>query len=50
MRKAIFGTILLAAASVGFYVMISTSIAKARDHRAATFVERFAPVMPSSVR
>ncbi|MGH8335532.1 MAG: hypothetical protein ACRETL_01610 [Gammaproteobacteria bacterium] len=50
MRKAIFGAVLLAAASIGFYVTISASLANARDTRAATFADRFAPVMPHAVR
>jgi hypothetical protein len=44
--RTVFGAILLVAVSFGLYVTISTSLAAARDVRAATFAERFAPVMP----
>ena len=44
--RTVFGTILLVAVSLGLYITVSTSLASARDTRAATFVERFAPVMP----
>jgi hypothetical protein len=44
MGTVIFGTILLAVASVGFRTLISSSLAAARDAKAATFSERFAPV------
>jgi hypothetical protein len=43
--RTFFG-ILLVAVSLGLYATISTSLATARDARAATFAERFAPVMP----
>ena len=45
MRSVIFGAILLAVASVGFHTLISSSPAAARDAKAATFSERFAPVI-----
>lgn len=45
MRTLIFGAILLAVAAVGFHTLISSSLAAARDARAATFSERFAPVL-----
>jgi hypothetical protein len=41
MRKLIFGTVLLAIASVGSYALITASMAAARDAKAATFAERF---------
>jgi hypothetical protein len=44
--RTVFGTILLVAVSLGLYITVSTSLASARDTRAATFAERFAPVMP----
>ena len=45
MRSLIFGAILIAVASVGFHTLISSSLAAARDAKAATFSERFAPVL-----
>ena len=45
MRGMIFGVVLLAAAVAGSYSLISSSLAAARDNRAATFSERFAPVL-----
>jgi hypothetical protein len=45
MRILIFGAILLAVAAAGFHTLISSSLAAARDARAATFSERFAPVL-----
>ena len=45
MRKLIFGFVLVAVASAGFYTLISASLAAARDARPATFAERFAPVL-----
>jgi hypothetical protein len=45
MRNLIFGVVLLAVAAAGFHVLISSSLAAARDSRAATFSERFAPVL-----
>ncbi len=45
MRSFIFGIVLLAVASVGFHALISGSLAAARDAKAATFAERFAPVL-----
>ena len=48
MRTLIFTIVLLAAASAGFYTLISASIAASRDTKAATFSERFAAALPSS--
>ena len=45
MRTLVFGAILIAVAAVGFNTLISASLAAARDARAATFAERFAPVL-----
>ena len=45
MRRLIFGVALLAVASVGFHTFISASLAAARDARATTFAERFAPAL-----
>jgi hypothetical protein len=45
MRALIFGAILIAVAAVGFHTLISSSLAEARDAKAATFSERFAPVL-----
>jgi hypothetical protein len=45
MRSLIFGAILLAVASVAFHTLIASSLAAARDARAATFSERFAPAL-----
>jgi hypothetical protein len=45
MRAFIFGAILLAVAAAGSYTLISSSLAAARDGKAATFSERFAPVL-----
>jgi hypothetical protein len=45
MRTLIIGAILLAVAVAGFYTAISSSLAAAQDARAATFSERFAPVL-----
>jgi hypothetical protein len=55
MRTLIFGAILLAVAAAGFHTLISSSLAAARDAKAATFSERFAPVLnqmkkPADVR
>jgi hypothetical protein len=44
-RKLIFGAVLLTVASVGFHVLISATLATARDAKAATFSERFAPAL-----
>lgn len=49
MRSLIFSALLLAVASVGFHALISASLAAARDARAATFAERFAPALTSPV-
>ena len=48
MRSLIFGAILITVAAAGFHTLISSSLAAARDARdarAATFSERFAPVL-----
>jgi hypothetical protein len=45
MRTLIFGAILLAVAAAGFHTLISSSLAAARDAKAATFSGRFAPVL-----
>jgi hypothetical protein len=45
MRTLIFGAILLAVAAAGFHTLISSSLAAARGAKAATFSERFAPVL-----
>jgi hypothetical protein len=45
MRSLIFGVILIAIAAVGFQILISSSLAAARDAKAATFSERFSPVL-----
>jgi hypothetical protein len=45
MRTLIFGAILLAVAAAGFHTLISSSLAAARHAKAATFSERFAPVL-----
>ena len=46
MRSFVFGVILIAVAVVGFLILISSSLA-ARDAQAASFSERFAPVLKS---
>jgi len=49
MRTLIFGAVLLAVGSVLFHGLISASLVAARDAKAATFSERFAPaVKPAS--
>jgi hypothetical protein len=45
MRTLIFVAILLAVAATGFDTLISSSLAAARDAKAATLSERFAPVL-----
>jgi hypothetical protein len=45
MRTLIFGVMLLAVAAAGFHTMITSSLATVLDARAATFSERFAPVL-----
>ena len=45
MRTLIFGAALIAVASVGSYILITNSLAVARDAKPATFSERFAPVL-----
>lgn len=47
MRSVIFSAILLAVASIGFYAT-SVSPNATRDTKAATFSERFAPVLASA--
>jgi hypothetical protein len=48
MRSAIFAVVLLAVASLGINALISASLAAARDAKAATFSERFAPALTSA--
>ncbi|MGV7213830.1 hypothetical protein [Bradyrhizobium sp. UFLA05-112] len=43
MRRLVFAAALLAVAAVGFHSFISASLAVAREAKAATFAERFAP-------
>jgi hypothetical protein len=50
MRGFIFSTVLIAVASVGFHALISGSLTAARDAKAATFSERFAPALTSPLR
>lgn len=50
MRRLVFAVLLLAVASVGFHVLISASLAAARDARTATFSERFAPALTHPLR
>jgi hypothetical protein len=51
MRALIFGAILTAVAAAGFHTLISSSLAAARNAKAATFSERFAPVLkPAAVK
>ena len=45
MRTLVFGAVLLALAFVGFNTLITSSLAAARDAKAATFSERCAPVL-----
>jgi hypothetical protein len=45
MRTLIFGTVLLVVASVGFNHVVSAALIAARDAKAATFSERFAPAL-----
>jgi hypothetical protein len=47
MRSLVFGTMLVALAAVGCSTLISASLSAARDMRAATFSERFAPALKS---
>jgi hypothetical protein len=47
MRTLIFGVVLLAVATVGCSALIATSLNAARDAKAATFSERFAPALKS---
>lgn len=47
MRSLVFGVILIAVAAVGFHILISSSLAAARDAKPASFSERFAPVLKS---
>jgi hypothetical protein len=48
MRALIFGIVLLAVASTGFHYFLSASLTVARDAKAATFSERFAPALKST--
>jgi hypothetical protein len=48
MRTLIFGIVLLAVASTGFHYFLSASLSVARDAKAATFSERFAPALKST--
>ena len=51
MRTLVFGVILLAVAAAGFHILISSSLAAARNAKAATFSERFAPVLkPAAIK
>ena len=45
MRGLVLGACLLAVAVVGFYSIISSALTAARDAKAATFSERFAPAL-----
>ncbi|MGY8631141.1 hypothetical protein RAD15_01425 [Bradyrhizobium sp. 14AA] len=45
MRRFILAAALLAVVSVGFHTFISASLAAAREAKAATFAERFAPAL-----
>ena len=45
MRRLIFGAILLVTTIAGLYPLFSSSVASVRNARAATFSERFAPVL-----
>jgi len=45
MRKIVFGVMLSAIAAAGCYTLVSASVAAGRDSKAATFSERFAPVV-----
>jgi len=45
MRSMIFGVLLIAVTAAGFHTLISSSRAAARDSKAATFSERFAPAV-----
>jgi hypothetical protein len=45
MRSLMLGACLLAVAVVGFHSMISSALVAARDAKAATFSERFAPAL-----
>ena len=48
MRSLIFGIVFLAFASAGFHYFLSASLTVARDAKAATFSERFAPALKST--
>ena len=48
MRSAIFSVTLLAIGFLGFYTVLTASMASPRDTRAATFAERFAPALTSA--
>lgn len=47
MRSFAFGVVLIAVAAVGFHILISSSLAAARDAKPASFSERFDPVLKS---
>jgi hypothetical protein len=47
MRALVFGSVLVAVASLGLYSLISSSLAASRDDRPATFAERFDAVYKS---
>ncbi|MET4279956.1 MULTISPECIES: hypothetical protein [unclassified Bradyrhizobium] len=48
MRKLFFGAVLLPIAFVGYSTIISAALSAARDAKAATFSERFAPALKSA--
>lgn len=50
MRRFVFAAALLAVVSVGFHAFISASLAAAREAKAATFSERFAPALDRMVK
>jgi hypothetical protein len=45
MRTLIFGAIVIAVTAAGFHTSITSSLVAVRDARAATFSQRFAPVL-----
>ncbi|WP_161491939.1 hypothetical protein [Bradyrhizobium centrolobii] len=48
MGRLIFGAALLAVVAMGCSTLISASLSAARDAKAATFSERFAPALKSA--
>lgn len=50
MRTLIFGAILIAVAAIGFQTLIASSLAAARQAKAATFSERFDAVLQPAGR